>query len=90
MSQQGEKRNIDFVYQNGKPVMAGDIVMAAGLRATVHNVIKPGTPDARDFHCEETGGLFLAFENGDRQLWPRPNEDLKFLNRPTNGEPSSA
>ncbi len=71
MSDNGNNERI-FTYLDGNSVCVGDLVIAANQQAVVEKVIKPGSPDASDYSCSATGGLLLAFQNGDLQLWPSP------------------
>ena len=47
--------------------------------ATVEKIIMPGTIDAIDYHCQDTGGLLIHFDNGDLHLWIDTNEDIEYL-----------
>ncbi len=83
MNRRKENRLVRFSYMGGEPIFVGDVVDAAGQRAIVEKVIQPDSQDARDFSCPDTGGLLLAFENSDLQLWPQADEDLEFIRRGT-------
>jgi hypothetical protein len=70
-----------FTYSCGVVASVGDIIRIAGQCATVEKIIVPGTNDAIDYHCQDTGGLLIHFDNGDLQLWIDTNEDIDFLHR---------
>jgi len=70
-----------FVYENGTPVHVGDVVLAASQNAVIEEIFLPGTADARAFSCMETGGLMVHFEDGNRILWLKVDEDLEFIRR---------
>ena len=72
---------MNFRYQTGEEVAAGDVVDINHRCAVVEKLIAPGTADASDFGCEATGGVLLQFGDGDLQLWPQPDEDLRFVSR---------
>lgn len=72
-----------FVYRDGTTVQLGDVIIAASQPAKIEMILIPGTIDAQNFSCADTGGLLLKFDNGDMQLWPSVNEDLELVRRKT-------
>lgn len=70
---------MEFYYLTGERICAGDAVLAGGKQAIVESVLLKNTNDARNFSCYETGGVLLAFQDGDLQLWPYINEDLELI-----------
>ena len=81
MKRENKRAPVRFTYLGGTRVLVGDVVMAANKQASIEKVIQPRSKDAKDFNCEMTGGLLLAFEDGDLQLWPSANEDLVLMHR---------
>jgi hypothetical protein len=73
-----------FLYSTGEVVELGDLVTIIGKQATIETIILGHTQEASDFKCFETGGLLIAFANGDLQLWPWCDEDLVFVSRQHN------
>ena len=74
-------------YSNGKKVRIGDRVGIDNLDGRgvitsghVIGVFPPGSPEARDYGCFETGGVLISLDNGDCQLWVHPDEHLVLLN----------
>ena len=76
---------IPFRYIGGELVCEGDGVMAANKRAVILRVMGMHTRNAKDHACFDTGGLLLEFEDGDLQVWPYVNEDIRLLQRNVGG-----
>lgn len=73
-----------FHYSEGELVCEGDIVLIVNKRAVIERVMAKHSRDAQDYACSETGGLLLKFEDGDLQVWPHVNEDLRLVQRKPN------
>lgn len=73
--------SITVQYCSGIPIYKGDAIAVGELRGTVEELLVKGTSAAENYRCLDTGGLLLRFENGDLQVWPYMNEDLKLLQR---------
>jgi hypothetical protein len=71
----------EFQYCSGQRVETGDIIVVIGKRGIVDKIFPAQTAEARDWSCFDTGGLLLKFEDGDLQVWPWINEDLKLIAR---------
>jgi hypothetical protein len=72
-----------FQYSSGEVVLAGDAVSLKNKTGVVAGVLQPGEPQAFDYSCGDTGGVLVAFSDGDLQLWPDLDEDLAFVSRGT-------
>jgi hypothetical protein len=75
-----------FKYSTGRKIEVGDKVSLAGKLGCIGAIIQPWTTDARDYSCENTGGVFIADEDGDRPGWllmvsTEDAEDLLFFGR---------
>ena len=73
-------------YIDGREIRRGDRVLVDRTRqAVVSAILYPGSKEARDHSCPE-GGIFLDFNDGDAQVWPRADEDLEFLRGQDEGD----
>ena len=57
----------------GLPLKIGDAVLVDNHRAKVEGVFFPGTQEAADCHCEDTGALAVRFDDGIPVLLPFGN-----------------
>jgi hypothetical protein len=53
-----------------KPVQKGDLVLVDNDPGQIEEVCSPGTELARNYSCEETGGLLIQFDDGILALLP--------------------
>ena len=51
-------------------VKAGDLVLLDGHPGRVEGVFMPGTSQAADCHCEDTGALSILFDDGISVIYP--------------------
>jgi hypothetical protein len=70
-----------FQYLSGEEVLEGDRIVVVTKEGTISNVFLPGTDGSKDYDCWDTGGVLIKFDDGDLQLWPKTDEDLKFIQR---------
>ena len=77
----------DFVYCSGELVKIGDYVGLDQLDGNgviktgrVDEILVPGSEEADCYGCPD-GGVYIAFDDKDLQLWTKPDEHLKFLAR---------
>ena len=71
-----------FQYDDGSPILPGDHVVVCDTKdATVDRVLKPLTPEARSYGCQDTGGILLAITGGGLELWTRVDEPLDLVSR---------
>ena len=54
----------------GQLVRKGELVFVDGNPGRVEEVCQPGTELARNYACEETGGLLILFDDGILELRP--------------------
>jgi len=70
-----------FQYSTGEVVLNGDSVKVQNKIGTVVGLFQPGTEQAKDYSCSDTGGVLIEFTDGDLQLWPVLDEDLILVKR---------
>ena len=70
-----------YLYADGQEVMVNDIVLTPTQRsATVEILLEPGSSLA-DAYSAPKGGIVLKFDDGDYQVWPEADQDMKFIRR---------
>jgi len=71
----------EFFYTDGQKVLEQDIVvLTPNRKARVQFLLIPGTDLARAYAAPH-GGIVLKFDDGDCQVWPQLDEDIRFLRR---------
>ncbi|MDP0497232.1 MAG: hypothetical protein Q7Q73_13595 [Verrucomicrobiota bacterium JB024] len=70
-----------FTYTTGNPVEPGDLVRVGSERGCIERLFHANTEDARDFACQDTGGILIRFEKMGLQVWLQANEDLVCLGK---------
>lgn len=72
----------ELQYQDSQAVCVGDLIRVARTRrARVESVFAPGTPDAVDYECGDTGGMLLTLDDRDCWLIRRISEDYELIQR---------
>jgi hypothetical protein len=80
-SASGSGRMDKLRYLSGEEVLAGDRIVVVTKEETIWNVFLPGTDGSKHYNCWDTGGVLIKFDDGDLQLWPKTDGDLKFIKR---------
>ena len=71
----------ELCYLDGSPVREGDEVVVRPSRvAHVKLLLPPGSKLAHDYSSPE-GGFVLEFQDGDCQVWKKPDEDIRLVRR---------
>lgn len=52
------------------PIEKGHLVTVDGRSGVVGEVCMPGSREAKNYYCEDTGGLLVRFEDGLLELLP--------------------
>jgi hypothetical protein len=80
-----------FTYCTGENVIEGDRISFNNTGdenlptlGRVQSIIMPYTEQAKNFDCWETGGILMAFDDGDLHMWPQLNEDIMLVERAEN------
>ena len=75
-----------FKYATGEEVQVGDRVgfdyandRGIVQKGYVTKLFLPGSIDAADYSCQETGGILIQCDDGERQIWTEANENLILL-----------
>jgi hypothetical protein len=68
-----------FKYSDGSLVKVGDVILVINKPGRIEQILEKGTSEAEAYHCYDSGGLLIRFDDGDLQLWPETDEDLVFV-----------
>jgi len=69
-----------FKYSNGDEVTIGERVLVNRTRiGIVKKIFEAFTEDAKDWSCNETGGVLITFDDGDPQVWAILDEDIEKI-----------
>lgn len=70
-----------YFYTDGTEVFLNDIVLVNPNRtAHVQLVLEPGSSLANAYSAPN-GGIVIEFDDGDYQMWPSTNEDIRLVRR---------
>jgi hypothetical protein len=61
---------LTWKYPNSDLVVErGDAVLLDDRSGRVELVCMPGSPEAEDYYCEETGGVLILFDDNILRTW---------------------
>ena len=70
-----------YFYTDGHEVMVNDVVLTQPRRyAHVQLILQPESSLASAYSAPN-GGIVLQFDDGDCQMWPKPDEDIQLIRR---------